>query len=397
MRNKFVFKVLTFIVTICVLSSIALSSFAATESDKAALQQKINETKQQQEQIKDDKNSATTELEEINAQVDKLQNDIDTLKAQIDEANSKIQDKQKDIENEEKEITEKNDLLKQRMVSLYEAGDTSYLDVLLNSDNLIDFMSGYSTIQTILEADTNLINELEDKKTQLEQDKKSLEDGKQDIENLKTEKEIKNANLVAAQKNKQSQIDKLSDAEKSAQDSLDKYNAAMARVNRKLEETYKKAQQQGLKFDGSFIWPCVNKTVTSGMKRRWGRLHKGIDIGANYENVYASASGYAYNAYDGDGYGNYIMIFHGSGYVTLYGHLSASYITNGQYVSQGKTIAKSGGAPGAAGSGSSQGAHLHFELRKADNVSEFFSRFPLNPLDYLPGGYTLAPGALTES
>ena len=120
-------------------------------------------------------------------------------------------------------------------------------------------------------------------------------------------------------------------------------------------------------------------------------MHKGIDIGASYENVYASATGYAYNAYDRYGYGTYIMVFHGSGYVTLYGHLSASRVSNGQYVTQGQVIAQSGNT------GSSTAPHLHFEIRQASSTTEFFSKSPLNPLDYLPGGYTLAAGAATES
>ena len=85
------------------------------------------------------------------------------------------------------------------------------------------------------------------------------------------------------------------------------------------------------------------------------------------------------------------MVFHGGGYVSLYGHLSSSHVSNGQYVSQGQVIATSGN------SGGSTGAHLHFELRQATSVSQFFSKSPLNPLDYLPGGYTLAAGATTES
>ena len=85
----------------------------------------------------------------------------------------------------------------------------------------------------------------------------------------------------------------------------------------------------GLHFDGSFIWPCVNKVVTSTVKQRWGRMHKGIDIGASYENVYASASGYAYTLENPSGYGHYIIIVHGDGYISLYGHLNSfkvSYI-----------------------------------------------------------------------
>ena len=119
------------------------------------------------------------------------------------------------------------------------------------------------------------------------------------------------------------------------------------------------------------------------MKWRWGRWHKGIDIGARYENVYASASGYAYNETNPGGYGTYIMIFHGDGYATLYGHLNSSHIRNGQYVSQGQVIATSGN------SGGSTGAHLHFEIRHSTSISNFFGNNWLNPLDYLPGGYTI--------
>ena len=280
------------------------------------------------------------------------------------------------------------------MVALYEAGDTSYLDVLFNSEDLMDFISGYSAIQTILEADTKLINELEAKKEQLEQDKEALETSKNKVEDLKKEQEIKNATLISLKANKQAEIDKLSEEEKQKQAEIDEYNAAMAKVNQELEEAYKKAQEamnsgsngsgsSGINFDGSFIWPCNNKQVTSRMKYRWGRWHKGIDIGAYYENVYASASGYAYNATNPGGYGTYIMVFHGGGYVTLYGHLSSSHIYNGQYVSQGQVIATSGNT------GASQGAHLHFEIRKATSMSDFFGNNWLDPLDYLPGGYTI--------
>ena len=93
--------------------------------------------------------------------------------------------------------------------------------------------------------------------------------------------------------------------------------------------------------------------------------------------------GYAYNDTNPGGYGIYIMIIHGGGYVTLYGHLNSSHISNGQYVSQGQVIATSGN------SGGSTGAHLHFEIRKASSRADFFGNNWLNPLDYLPGGYTM--------
>ena len=403
MRNQILLKGISIFIIIIFCISITLNVFAATESDKQKLQQQINEAKSELSDIKENKSDAESDLERITLQVTEVQNEIASLKAQIEEVKEKISKKEEEIAAQEKEIKEKNDLLKQRMVALYEAGETSYLDVLFNSEDLIDFISGYSAIQTIMEADTKLINDLEDQLEALEKAKQELEEAKQKLQDLKNTQEIKNATLTSLQSSKQKEVDKLTAEEKAKQAEIDEYNAAMVRVNKELEAAYKKAQTQmqssssgggsssGLKFDGSFIWPCNNKVVTSGMKRRWGRWHKGIDIGASYESVYASASGYAYNAYDSGGYGNYIMIFHGSGYVTLYGHLSSSHVSNGQYVSQGQVIATSGNT------GGSNGPHLHFEIRQANSIADFFSKFPLNPLDYLPGGWTSTAGAFTES
>lgn len=397
--RKTIYLMFTILTTLMLVASTGLTSLAVTEQDKKNLQDKIDDAKSQLNDIAESKDSAKSELETLTQKVSEAQNELEKVKAQLEDVKNQITEKETQINEEEKEIEAKNNLLKQRMVALYEAGDTSFLDVLFNSENLLDFFTNYSMIQQIVESDTDLINELEEKKQGLEKDKAELEEKKQEVENLKAEQEVKNAQLRVLQETKQAEVNKLSEEEKKTQAEIDAYNKAMADVNKALAEAAKKAEEQiknntggnGLKFDGSFIWPCNNKIVTSTVKKRWGRLHKGIDIGARYESVYASASGYAYNAYDRNGYGTYIMVFHGGNYVTLYGHLSTSKVRDGQFVKQGEVIATSGN------SGGSTGAHLHFEIRQASNVSQFFSKSPLNPLDYLPGGYTLAAGATTES
>ena len=403
MKTKFVAIFMIAIMLIFIMG-VTYEAFAASESDKKELQDKINQAKGELSDIQDSKSDAQTELQSLTIKVQDAENELNGLKAQLEEVNSSIKEKEAEIDKEEKEIKEKDELLRERMVAMYKLGDTSYLDVLLASENIFDFLSRYSMIQSIAKYDTNAINELEEKKKNLENDKVELESKKKEVETLKAQQEKKSVELSELKSQKQKEVDSLTAEEKKKQEDIDSYNAAMDRVNKELEEAYRKAQEQiknnggsssngsnGLKFDGSFIWPCNNKIVTSTVKRRWGRWHKGIDIGASYESVYASASGYAYNAYDRNGYGTYIMVFHGGGYVSLYGHLSSSHVSNGQYVSQGQVIATSGN------SGGSTGAHLHFELRQATSVSQFFSKSPLNPLDYLPGGYTLAAGATTES
>lgn len=385
--KKIVLTLTTIFTVLMLMVSIPLYTFAVSKSDKDALQDKINNAKSELKNIQNSQRDAKSELENLTIQVMDAENELDSLKAELSELESSIETKESEITEKQAEIKRKEKLLQERIVALYEAGDSTYLDVLLGSDSLLDFLSKYEIVQQIVDADTALITDLDNDKKSLENEKAELETSKVKVKELKDQQEIKSNELKILKKNKQSEVDKLSDEEKSKQSEIDKYNTAMEEVNRQLSEIGKDAQERldrdGVKFDGSFIWPCNNKYVTSRMKWRWGRWHKGIDIGARYENVYASASGYAYNATNPGGYGTYIMIFHGDGYATLYGHLNSSHIRNGQYVSQGQVIATSGN------SGGSTGAHLHFEIRHSTSISNFFGNNWLNPLDYLPGGYTI--------
>lgn len=385
--KKIVLTLTTIFTVLMLMVSIPLYTFAVSQSDKDALQDKINNAKSELKNIQNSQRDAKSELENLTIQIMDAENELDSLKAELSELESSIETKESEITEKQAEIKRKEKLLQERIVALYEAGDSTYLDVLLGSDSLLDFLSKYEIVQQIVDADTALITDLDNDKKSLENEKAELETSKAKVKELKDQQEIKSNELKILKKNKQSEVDKLSDEEKSKQSEIDKYNTAMEEVNRQLSEIGKDAQERldrdGVKFDGSFIWPCNNKYVTSRMKWRWGRWHKGIDIGARYENVYASASGYAYNATNPGGYGTYIMIFHGDGYATLYGHLNSSHIRNGQYVSQGQVIATSGN------SGGSTGAHLHFEIRHSTSISNFFGNNWLNPLDYLPGGYTI--------
>ena len=112
---------------------------------------------------------------------------------------------------------------------------------------------------------------------------------------------------------------------------------------------------------GNFSWPLpYTHNITSLYEWRWGRMHWGIDIsdgGVYGQPISASDSGTVIHSGDlGDGYGNYVIIDHGNGYQTLYGHCSSLAVSSGQYVSKGETIGYVGST------GNSTGPHLHFEI-----------------------------------
>ena len=408
MKRKMLLTMLTILTVSMLISSIVVNSYAALEDDKKNVQNKINEAKSALNDISDNKDEAETELQKLTNQVDEAQRELDSLKAQIEDLNDSIDAKQKEIEDEEAEIEKKDNLLKERMVALYEVGETSYLDVLFNSENILDFLSNYSIIQQILETDTALIDELEQQKQQLENDKSSLEDDKAKVEQTKANQEIKRAELKTLQDKKQAEVNKLSADEKAKQAEIDEYNSKLREIDNAIAEALRKAQEEekknnastggnGSSFDGTFAWPLdySPRRVTSRMKFRWGRWHKGIDIGTNAETgkrVVAAASGtVVYSAYQSGtsaspGYGNYLIIYHGNGYCSLYAHMASKSVSTGQKVSQGQLIGYSGNTGGVA-------PHLHFEIRKATSVGDFFGNNWLDPLDYLPGGYVLVDGA----
>lgn len=396
-------KIVPFMLCFILLASICMPTLAATQSEleneKTSIEDKKNAAEEEQKQVKEELSAQMKEISKLDASISEVETQISQLDNEISELTTSINKEQEKLEQKQKEHEENQELMEERMVAMYESGETTFLDMLFSSKNIIDFISNYYMVSQITQCDKELLETIEKEQEEIEKTKTNLEEEKQKVDSAKIEKETKN-NLLKSQKSeRQEKASALSEEEKKLQSDIDYYNKQVDKIEAQIQEAMRKAQEQlnsssngnGLKFDGSFIWPCNNKVITSAVKIRWGRWHKGIDIGARYENVYAAASGYAYTLENPGGYGHYIMIVHGDGYITLYGHLNSYNISYGQYVTQGQVIAQSGN------SGSSQGAHLHFEIRKASSLSNYFSSSFLNPVDYLPGGYTYAPGATTPS
>jgi murein DD-endopeptidase MepM/ murein hydrolase activator NlpD len=121
---------------------------------------------------------------------------------------------------------------------------------------------------------------------------------------------------------------------------------------------------------GGFIWP-VSAPITSPFGMRWGTLHPGLDLGAPYGTpIHAAAAGTVVWCGWESGYGNFVVIDHGGGIATAYGHQSRIAVSCNEQVAQGQVIGYVGST------GFSTGAHLHFEVRVNGS--------PVDPLGYLP-------------
>ena len=403
-------KIALFMCSIALLANITLPVLAASTSDLNQQKKEIEEQKSnaedKQEEVQEEMSAQMKEISSLDESISEIDTQITSLNSQISQLENSIKETQKELEKKQEEHDENQKLMEESLVVMYESGDTTFLDMLFSSKSIVEFISNYYLLSQVTECDKELLDSIEKEEKEIKSAQEKLESQKSELDSAKIEKETK-SNLLKTQKSeRQVKVNQLSETDKQLQAQIDSYNKQVDKIEAQIQAAIKAAEESarkaaaskgsatgttGLKFDGSFIWPCSTKIVTSTVKHRWGRLHKGIDIGASYENVYASASGYAYPLENPGGYGHYVMIIHGDGYITLYGHLNYASVSYGQYVKQGQVIAQSGN------SGSSKGAHLHFEIRKSTNLSNYFSVTPLNPLDYLPGGYTLAPGASTPS
>jgi murein DD-endopeptidase MepM/ murein hydrolase activator NlpD len=130
------------------------------------------------------------------------------------------------------------------------------------------------------------------------------------------------------------------------------------------------AESSGGESADGLVWPASGP-VTSGYGNRWGSMHTGIDIGAGYgASVYAAMGGTVIMADYNGGYGNCVVIDHGGGFSTLYGHMSYIEVSDGESVGQGELLGEVGST------GNSTGPHLHFETRVGGSAE--------NPMRYLP-------------
>ena len=388
------------------------------------------ETKEDVEQQKEEAQQAQ---EEANANAEKYQKKVDKLTAAVNELDKQATDistqivekkqQAEDLQNEidetqtklaEAQVSEDNqyEAMKKRIQYLYEEGDVAYIDALMSSASFEDSLNKSEYVDQLSTYDQKQLNKLVKTKNDIAEYQQTLKDDLADVEKVKADLETKQADLDDVISQKNAEINKYSDdvemqkalaAEYAKQESeLDDKLAELARQEQqRLEEERKQReaeQQQQDKNGGSdnsgsdsdnsgsnnggsttgsgqFIWP-VSGPITDYFGPRESPTagassnHMGIDIGCSYGVPIAAAdAGVVTVAEWGESGGNYVMIDHGNGFVTMYLHNSSLAVSVGDVVSQGQTIAYAGST------GYSTGTHCHFSV--------FLNGSYVNPLDYL--------------
>ena len=351
--------------------------------------------KQQLEQATVDLDTIQTDLSENLQQIQKLDEKISTAEEELAGQESKIEELRKSISKVEEDldtVTEKynkqKDLFEQRIVAVYEAGEIQYLDVLLKSTSLTDFISTYYQISEVAQSDEELLDDIEQKKKTIDLSKRKLENEKNSLADIletqtRLTRTLQNTKII-----RESFITRLSEEEQEKQKEIDDYNAQYEEINRQIIASV----MEGIDSEyigGELAWPVPGYTrITSEYKMRVHpitgvyKLHTGVDISAPMgANFIAANDGVVIRAEMNGAYGNMVVVDHGGGISTLYAHGSEILVQVGQTVKRGDAVLKVGST------GYSTGAHAHFEVR--------INGVTTNPLPYITTG--LIPSADTNS
>lgn len=350
-------------------------------------QRKIDENQEKQSGMLDYKNQLDGNINQLHGQLESLDETITSTQSELDKL-------EQDLTKAQERIDIQDELLKKRVRVMYEDGAMGYLDVLVSAKSFSDLLNRMEAIKTITEYDANLLNSYEKAKETVEKNKQLVEEHQKSLVAARDSKAQKQSELQEQLNLAQSEIDRLSEEEGSLQQALAEAKAAEEQANQRIAAALaasaaSSGSSAGGYVDtsgdvyvpatgGTFIWPFSQSyPITSGFVNRvspiWGssELHTGLDIGAPYgTTIRAAAAGtVVVSEFNTGGYGNYVVIDHGNGYSTLYGHASLNLVQAGQTVMQGQAISQVGST------GWSTGPHLHFEIR--------INNSPVDPSPYV--------------
>jgi murein DD-endopeptidase MepM/ murein hydrolase activator NlpD len=339
-------------------------------------------------QLQDKKSDLQGELARLNdaneaqrAQYEIIYGQLEAALEEKANALDEFLEAQENLENQQK-------LFSDRITIMFEYQNKSTLEVLLESDSIAGFFTNMELITLIADADAQAIDmlqvALDDAELQAEI-KLQYADEMQAIADEKQKQLDELKSLIGTTEATIENVETDIDSWEAKEDELEAYADSLSAEVKRLQQQYDLEHSAKTVGGVTFIWPTYNHTITSYYGNRvhpvYGtvKFHSGIDIGAGYgDTIMASAAGTVITVSEpvegqnkgGSGYGNYCIIDHGNGYSTLYGHARDIYVYNGQYVSAGQAIGEVGST------GTSTGAHLHFEVRLWGETK--------NPLNYLP-------------
>ena len=314
--------------------------------------------------IQEELSLAVAEMAELNQTIYEKELEIQSLRVQQERILGLISETEALVKASDERYKNQKDLLEKRLVAMYEIGDASYLEFLLSSKSISNFVSNYYMVTEVISTDNQLLEVVEQEKKYNERVKKSLEIQKA---NLQANQETIEKTTIALSNSvvlKNKRIATLNAEEQGLAAAIEEYQNAINEIETEIR-LLALANISEEYVGGVMAWPVPGYyTITSQYGMRTHpitgiyKLHTGTDIGAPYGAEFIAANdGVVVKAAYNRAYGNMVIVDHGGGITTLYAHGSEILVQEGDTVFQGAPILKVGST------GYSTGAHAHFEVR----------------------------------
>lgn len=408
-------RILCAMLCVCMISiPMAIPTTVSAEDSISDLEQQLQQLEQENEKyqkILDDTKSDIAEKEEYKSalvsKVQVLDEKIAVTREKISSLNDDIKEKQDAYDKGLSEVEDQFDALANRLRILYMSGNATDLEIIFGAKDFSDLIDKMELVKSLANSDKELISEIQTKLDELSTKKESLEADKKDLEtqqvSLKSDQDEFNKlisdndeilkNLYASNSEAQNSLESAALQSDEIEAKISQYYAAQkaaaehaAQASQSSSSSSSGSSSSGSSSSGSssvivpsgsgFAWPTPGFTYLSSewYEDREVYNHGGIDIAgagimgtpvvaAADGTVIASNSscthnwGKSYSCGCGGGYGNYVMISHAGGKMTVYGHLTSLTVSTGQTVSRGQVIGYVGST------GNSTGPHLHYECR----------------------------------
>lgn len=348
------------------------------------LEDQLADLQRQAEEQQAKTNEASAKVESVSERLRQIQEELRVataeykeVKGQLDSVEDKISDNTELLQKTEADLKVKNKKLQQRVRDIYINGQISYVDVLFGAKDFADLMTRMDVLKRIIKHDYDLIMKVKEEKATVENTRAQLEKDKAEAEVLVADAQAKRAKVEDKESEQQVLLDQAIYDRDTSERMYEEIMAASQEVANMIRRSHmSSAGYSGAPAGaGGMIWP-ISGPITSEFGWRThpifgtARFHSGLDIGGDYGMpIYAAASGTVIYAGWISGYGNAVIIDHGGGVTTLYGHNDSLNVSEGENVAQGQVIAMCGST------GNSTGPHCHFEVRENGE--------PVSPYGYL--------------
>lgn len=355
------------------------------QDEKKQLQSNLSAAQAMKKELENAKTALTGDVVELDSQMSEVSNDLLEVQNLLDTKEAELEKTTKELAQAKIDVEKQYEDMKLRIKFMYENGTMSYIQILLSSGSFSELLNKAEYIEQVSEYDRNMLQTYQDNRDKITRLEKDLKDQKEVLEQVKGDVEAKQTEMAGLISDKQSEIEGYENDIQNKEEAIKEYEAMIAeqdstikaleasvaaakakRAQMTVSDNSTNAADQPYYGGGAFVWPAPSYTRISddyGYRTHpilgIQQFHSGVDMAApSGSSILAAADGTVVAATYNATMGNYVMIDHGNGLYTIYMHASALYVSSGQSVSAGSTIAAVGST------GRSTGAHLHFSVRQ---------------------------------